>query len=184
MGEVKGSAIAARIRFIRERSSEDTLRAIRAQLTPEHRALVERGVLPHAWVPFELFVSLSVEIDRVLGKGDLALCRELGGYAARVNLPTLYRIFYRIGSLQFILRKAARLWEVHYTSGQMEAETGDDWAKLRIVGFDTPHRAHCLSVLGWAEASAVLSGVTVIRAEETRCRLHGDDVCELSLGWR
>ncbi|MBZ0117744.1 MAG: hypothetical protein K8H88_12150 [Sandaracinaceae bacterium] len=184
MGEVKGSAITARIRFIRERSSEDTLRSIRAQLAPEHQALLAKGVQPHEWVPFELFVALSVEIDRVLGTGDLALCRELGAYAARVNLPTLYRIFYRIGSLSFILEKAARLWSVHYGSGRMEVETGDRLARLRIVGFDTPHRAHCLSVLGWAESSAQQSGVTVTRAEEIRCRTRGDEICELALEWK
>jgi hypothetical protein len=64
--------------------------------------------MPHAWVPFDLFIDVNVEIDRLYGKGDLALCREMGRYGARLNLPTLYRIFYRLGSLGFILRKAAR----------------------------------------------------------------------------
>ena len=43
----------------------------------------------------------------------------MGRFAADVNLPTLYRIFDRLGSPQFILRKAAQLWSVHYDSGKL-----------------------------------------------------------------
>ncbi|HEY8431858.1 MAG TPA: hypothetical protein VIL20_25950 [Sandaracinaceae bacterium] len=184
MARVKGSAITSRVRFVRERAGEHAYRAVRAALSPRSRAHLEAGVLPHAWVPFELFVELNQVIDAQLGAGDLALCREMGRYGAQVNLPTLYRIFYRLGSLPFILRKAARLWEVHYDSGRLEVFAGDGEARLVIADFETPHRAHCLSVLGWAEGAGELSGVRVVDAREVACRTRGDDRCELCLRWQ
>lgn len=184
MARVKGSAVTSRVRFVREHASEAAYRSVRAALSPGARSQLEAGVLPHAWVPFELFVELNVEIDKQLGAGDLALCREMGRYGAKVNLPTIYRIFYRLGSLPFILKKAARLWEVHYDSGRLDVETDSTSAIMTIAEFETPHATHCLSVLGWAEAAGELSGVQVIEARELGCRTRGDDRCQLLLRWK
>lgn len=186
MGKVKGSAVTSRIRYVREHSDEPTWRAIRARLSPESQAWLEEGVLPHAWVPYQLFVELNVEADRVLGDGDLALCREMGRYGARVNLPTLYRIFLRFGSVPFILRKASRLWEVHYDSGHLEVDVREDAgeAEVRICGFAAPHRAHCLSVLGWAVGAGEATGAIIEAAEERACRTRGAEECRFLLRWR
>jgi hypothetical protein len=59
----------------------------------------------------------------------------------------------------------------------------DEGANISIVDFDTPHRAHCLSVLGWIVAAAEMSGAKVQYAEEERCRTRGDDVCMLVARW-
>ncbi len=186
---VKGSAITARIRWVREHRGEDGVRATKSALSPELRDLVERRILPHDWAPFELFVGLSETIDRLFGRGDLELCRELGRYSARVNLPTIYRIFYALGNPAFIVGRAPRVWDVHYSSGRLESETfkegdGVEGARLRIVAFRTPHRAHCLAVLGWSELAVELSGGKLVAAEETRCRTRGDDACEIISRWR
>lgn len=184
MVEVKGSAITARIRFVRDRFGEQAYRRLKAALPEEDRATIDARVLPHSWVPFGLFVDINEKADELFGRGDLGLCREMGRYSAEVNLPTLYRIFYRFGTPSFIIRKAARLWDVHYSSGRLEVDSEPDGVRLRIEGFATPHRAHCLSVLGWAERSAELSGADIVYSEEERCRTRGDDVCEIVARWR
>lgn len=184
---VKGSAVTARLRFVRELYGEPGVRRVKEALRAEHRATIDQRVMPHEWVPFELFVDLSVEIDRLYGKGDLALCREMGRFAAKVNLPTLYRIFYALGSPAFIISRAVRVWDVHYDSGRISAEverTGaTERATLTLRALATPHRAHCLSVLGWAERSVELSGGRIIDADETTCRTRGDDACRFVVAW-
>ena len=185
MSSVKGAAITARVRFVRERHGEAGLRRVVAELPAPHRALLEARVLPQAWVPFDLFVDLCTAVDHTFGKGDLALCYEMGRYAAEVNLPTLYRLFFRLGSPDFIFRKASQVWSVHYDSGLLTTHTDAPGAvRLRIARFDRPHRAHCMSVLGWASKSVELSGGALAHAEESRCRTRGDEACELSVMWR
>jgi hypothetical protein len=187
---VKGSTVTARIRWVRELYGEPGFRRLKDALDPEHRKAIEGRILPHEWVSFDLFVAVSEELDRLYGKGDLELCRELGRYAARTNLPTIYRIFYTFGSPAFIIRRAARVWDVHYSSGRLDVQTstdpdGSETARLRIVGFQTPHRVHCLSVTGWCEQSVETSGGALTRpAEEVRCRTRGDEVCEIHANWR
>lgn len=189
MGRVKGSAVTSRVRYVREHGGDEALEEVRRALSPASRARLEQGVLPHAWVPYELFLDLNVVADRVLGRGDLALCRVMGAYGARVNLPTVYRIFLRFGSVPWMLRKASRLWSVHYDSGSLTLEhleegAGVQTGELVIRDFDRPHRAHCLSVLGWAEGAGEIAGATVTEAVETSCRTEGADECRLRLRWR
>ena len=119
---IKGSAITARLRYVRDLYGEPGVRRLKEALSAEHRARIEQKVMPHDWVSFELFVELCTEIDRLYGRGDLMLCRELGRYAAKVNLTTLYRIFFALGSPRFIVGRAVRVWDVHYDSGQIDAQ--------------------------------------------------------------
>jgi hypothetical protein len=182
---VKGSAITSRIRYVRDRFGESALRRLKQNVSDVHRAQLEGKVLPHAWAPYDLFVEMNVQIDKLFGNGDLALCREMGRYSAEVNLPTLYRIFYKLGTPMFIFGKAARLWQVHYDSGQLvPVQESKDRVRLKIEGFAEPHRAHCLSVLGWAEQSIEISGAEVVDGKEDKCRTRGDEACELILEWK
>ena len=73
---------------------------------------------------------------------------------------------------------------MHYDSGHMVAvKDGAQAVRLRIEGFEAPHRAHCLSVLGWASRSVELSGGKLTDVRENACRTMGDAVCELGLTW-
>ena len=97
---------------------------------------------------------------------------------------TLYKIFYRVSTPQFIFNKASRVWEVHYDSGRLVPvdETGKSM-RIRIEDFAEPHRAHCLSVQGWAVRSAELSGARVTTHDEVLCRTRGDEACEMVITW-
>lgn len=187
-GHIKGSAITARLRYVREHYGEPGVRRLKEALSPDHRKRIEEKVMPHDWVPMEMFFELCTEIDRLYGRGDLALCRELGRYAAKVNLPTLYRIFYALGSPRFILSRAVRVWEVHYDSGKIDAAFEErpplEKAILTVRDFATPNRVHCLSVLGWVERSVELSGGEITDATETTCRTRGDDACRFVVTYR
>ena len=184
MAEVKGSAITARIRFVKERWGEQAWTQLVAGLDESHQARIAERILPHDWIEFSLFTDFIEAVDRTFGEGDLALCRELATYAADANLPTLYRIFYKLTSPSFILRKAAQLWDVHYSSGKLVVEKMPDGALMRIEGFDTPHRTHCLSVMGWAHRSIELSGGKSVETEEVSCRANGDASCEMRARWK
>ena len=48
---------------------------------------------------------------------------------------------------------------MHYTSGKLTPiEERAGAIRFEIEGFAEPHRAHCMSVLGWAARSIELSG--------------------------
>ncbi len=97
-----------------------------------------------------------------------------------MNLPTLYRVFFRFGSVPYIMGKATAVWSEHYDSGRAYTrEVAPNDVAVVVEGFGAPHRAHCLSVLGWVESSVTLTGARVIAGEEAACRLRGAPACEM-----
>lgn len=182
--QVKGSALASRVLWVDLGHGEAGVQRLIKQCTPELRASIEAGISKAKWYPFDHFVELNVVIDRLFGAGDLALVRVLGRAGADANLTTIYRLFYKLGSVHWILGRGVRLWTAHYDSGYCEIATrGPKAAVIKICGFETPHPAHCLSVLGWVERSIELSGGKRPTVEESQCRTRGDDKCRLDIAW-
>lgn len=184
MGHVKGSAIGSRVDFVRTHYGDAGLTRVLGEMSPDNAALLSREITSTSWVPFSVFVDLNVTADRIFGSGDLSLCLEMGRYGAELNLPTIYKLFYRLGTPQYILSRAARLWDVHYDSGRLRLEdAGHRAMRMHIEDFDQPHRSHCLSVLGWTTRSIEMSGGKLLTFGETLCRTRGDSLCELVAHW-
>ena len=184
MAQCKGLAVSSRLRWVQETHGPEALERLQASLSPVNQALLAQHVLPHAWVPMSLFIEVNVAADRMFGQGDLALCFELGAWAAEATLPKVFKLFYRLGSPMFIFERAAKLWSAHYDTGRLEPTRDPDGVvRLLIREVESPHRAHCLSVLGWAAKSIELSGSKRTLAEERHCRTRGAPHCELALAW-
>jgi hypothetical protein len=184
VANVKGSALSSRVLWVQLEHGEAGFQRLLQQASTELRHSLEMGINKAMWYPFDQFVELNLLIDRLFGKGDLGLIRELGRFGADANLKTIYRLFYKVGTVHWILGRAVRLWSAHYDSGFCEVSTrGPKAAVLRIRGFATPHPAHCLSVLGWAERSIELSGGKHTIIEESLCRTRGDEICQLDVVW-
>ncbi|HEY2747706.1 MAG TPA: hypothetical protein VGL86_23955 [Polyangia bacterium] len=180
---VKGSVLRARLRYVEERGGEDGHRRFIDALAPSTRAIVDERILASGWYPFAAFIDICEVIDRQLGAGDLALCDELGRYGCDANLPTLYKIFFRMADVLYIVRRAAAAWRVNYDEGSMTVVgEGDHEVTLRME-VPAPHRAHCLSVRGWIVRAGELSGAKDVRVDE-RCRLNGAPHCQFELRWR
>ena len=181
----KGVAVIARLKWVQQVHGDAGFNQLLAALPQASRDVVDARILPHGWVPLQVFIDVLVTLDALFGRGDLALCRELGGWAAAENLPRVFKIFFRFGSPTFLFDRAAKLWRSHYDSGTLAVldreETG---ARLVISDFAAPHRAHCLSVLGWAAKSIELWGAGVTYAEEEKCRTRGDAACEMVARWK
>ncbi len=137
------------------------------------------------WYPLSYFVELNTAVDRVYGKGDLAMVKELARYAAEASLTTVFRPFYKAGTVDWILTRAARLWGMHYDSGRLLVRefSNEKLVEVEIVDFGEPSRVHCLSVQGWAERAAELTDVQGVELNEVDCRASGDQRCRFRIKW-
>ncbi len=184
MANVKGSAITSRALWVSLNHGDQGVRKLHGAVKPSTREILAGRIDKAQWVPFETFVDLNETIDRVFGTGDLGVVKTLGRFGAEANLTTVYRLFFMVGTVKWIMDRAARLWDLHYDSGKMVVirKPGDE-TTLRIVNFATPHRTHCLSVLGWVERSIELSGGKNVNVIETGCRARGEDDCAIHATW-
>ncbi len=184
VANVKGSALSSRVLWVQLNHGEAGMSRLLAKCSTALRANIERGIAKATWYPFDEFIELITTIDRLFGKGDLELVRELARHGADANLTTIYRLFYKVGTTHWILGRAVRLWGAHYDSGTLEVMTrGPKTAVLKIRDFATPHEVHCRSVMGWAERSIELSGGKNVVSKQTKCRMRGDDCCQLESSW-
>lgn len=185
MSNVKGSAIASRILWVRLHEGEAGIERVARHVSPELAEIVRRGAALRRWYAFDQFIELNLALDRIFGSGDLSLVRTLGRYSADAHLTTIYRLFYKVGTVKWILARASRLWGLYYDTGMMHVDMypGRE-VGLRLEGFDTPHRAHCVAVWGWVERSVELSGGSQVSSQELACRLHGDSNCRLRVSWQ
>ena len=185
MVHAKGSTFTARRLWVEQCHGARGLQRLRTEVSPVTAEILDGPVLQGAWYPFDAFIDLNEAIDRTFGTGDLALIDEVARFAADANLRTIYKVFYKVGTVKWILERAARLWRVNYDSGELltNARPGND-VDLEICDFATPHRVHCLAVLGWARRSVELSGGKDVVGTMRSCRAAGDDRCVLNITWR
>ena len=185
MANVKGTAFSSRLLWVRLNHGQEGFERLVAAVEAPLCQVLREGAVMSKWYPFEQFVELNLVIDRLWGRGDLSLVKTLGRHGADANLTTIYRLFYKVGTVKWILARASRLWGMHYDSGNLYVDLypGRE-VGLRIEDFETPHRAHCLAVLGWAERSIELSGGTDVKAAEVACRTRGGPMCRFRASWR
>ena len=184
VSNVKGSALTSRLLWVSLNHGEAGMARLAEAASPTLRAVVREGASRATWYQFEMFVELNQKIDELFGKGDLALVKELGRYGADANLTTIYRLFYKVGTVQWILSRASRLWGMHYDAGRMIVRApGGREVELEIMDYDTPHRTHCLSVEGWIERSVELSGGKDVALDELDCRARGGARCRMRVRW-
>lgn len=181
---MKGSALASRVNWVRLNHGPGGVERLREAVSPELAREIEAGIKVATWYPFEDFVELNVEIDRLFGQGDGALVKELGRWGAEANLTTIYRLFYKVGTVRWVMARAARLWHLHYDAGRLTLrELAGHEIELAIEDFPTPHCAHCQSVMGWAEKSIELSGGEDVRTTLASCRHQGATACRVRGRW-
>ena len=181
---MKGSALASRVLWVQLGHGAAGMDRLAEALSPALRAALAGKIDKARWYPFAWFVELNTTIDQLFGKGDLALVKQLGRFSADANLKTIYRLFYKVGTVPWLLSRGVRLWSAHYDSGFIEVRTPTPRAaQLRIHAFDEPHRVHCLTLRGFCERSIELSGGDRVLTADLRCRTRGDECCEMEATW-
>ncbi len=183
MTRVKGTAVVSTLRFVGERFGEDGLKSVLADLSPEDRAQVETGALASAWYPFALLLRIMKAAGTRFGGKAPELYREMGEASAEHGLTTVYKIFFRVGSPQFIISRASAVFKNYYDSGEMKAVVSEKGhAVLELAGFAEPAPEFCERVVGWMQRTLELSGGTDLRIVHPTCAVRGDRACRFE-GW-
>jgi Protein of unknown function (DUF2378) len=183
MANIRGSALIPRVAWLKQRHAQHW-EAILSGVQPATCETLEAHPIATGWYPFEQFVDLMLVADRVAGNGDMELIRALGHHAATANLSTILRVFLRFGSPEYILGKAAKVWSLYHDTGRGESEPlGPRSLAFSVYEHGAPHKALCVTLLGWTRAYLEAAGCKSVKVVETKCRLSGGDCCRFDAGW-
>lgn len=175
---VRGSAYHSAREFVSERFGAGAVEQVLEALPVEARAAFADEVDRHAWAPLLPWVAFLGTMDRLLGRGDLALVRESGRWAALRDLPALFPDLARMGRPVDIIALASKFWNSYYDSGRAEAVATEepDTAVFEAVGFALPTLVHCQRVLGWI-AGAFAKIAVEVEMTMPSCRAAGHERC-------
>lgn len=159
MVELKGSLLSVRFDYLAAKASSEQRQQVLAALSPELRQVTEQGFLSVKWYPFVYFVELAGTIDRVLGNGDGTMLVDMGHFAAHAVFRGIYRFFVRLGSVEFVIKRAANVWRQFYTVGSLATERdGKNSVIITLHDFPEPNEELLRSLQGWFSGTAEVSG--------------------------
>ena len=172
--EVKGSALSSWVRELRRSTSAHDWERIVAALPADTAHLVRAPPLPVEWISYEhSFVLVRTAHDLVYR--DERAMAEISRRIVHNDLHTIYRVFIRFASPEFVIERAARLWQTYWrNNGTVEVERlGGRVA--RVVYHDVAHATPLFWVVqggtlrGVAEATGVKAvTVRVVEGRATR----------------
>jgi predicted hydrocarbon binding protein len=124
-------------------------------------------------------------IDRLYGRGDLAMCREIGRFSADWQLNSFHKLVLRWKSPRWMVEKAGTMWRHYHDTGRWEIVEQPDRNVVtgRLYEFHFVDAAFCMREQGWFERAVELTGGRQPVVRELRCRARGDDACEYSGTW-
>jgi len=182
--EVKGSLLSARPRYVVERWGDAGLADVMKRLNGAARQAMQETILPFSWYP----LKVMAEIDRAIVEGPMGghvpLMKEFGATIARYDLPTIYRVLFKVGTPAFVIRRMNVAYRTYIRQGTMLGETPS--AKNATVTFVDgvfPKYLCTHGVVGWLTAALELSGAQRVDVREIDCVHDGAPTCKWRAEW-
>lgn len=183
MAQVKGTAVVASLRYVNERFGEEATRRVLRLLPEADRRVLEAGILASSWYPMDLFLRYMQEAERQLSLKEPDVVRRMGAASAEYGIRGVYKIFFKVGSPEFIIGRAARVFGSYYDTGRIEVvETGRGRAVLDLAGFCGAPQ-FCERILGWMARTVEMAGAKNLRSQHPLCVHRGDPVCRFEGTW-
>jgi len=184
--EVKGTAIVTLPLFIKERFGERGFNQWINALTPEARKVYQGPVLTSVWYPLkEVLIEPLRKMCDLFFAGDLKGAREAGRFSADYSLKGIYKIFVKLGSPEFMVRRASNILPMYYTPSEMKVvESRKGQGILQITHFPEMDQALEIRILGWMERAIEISRGKQPHIKITRSLAAGDSVTEFQANWK
>jgi len=183
LARVKGTAVQSSLRYVREKFGEAPLARILKALPEADRRPLE-SVLASVWYDVALFLRFMVEAERQLGSQEPDLVRNMGRASCDYGLTTVYKIFFKIGSPEFIIGRGARVFSSYYDTGELViAESGPGHCVAELRAFEGGAPQFCERIYGWMQRTLELAGAKNLRPKHQVCVHRGGPVCRFEGDW-
>jgi hypothetical protein len=183
MAQVKGTAVVASARYIRERFSQSSLDRVLRALPEGDRSAFDAGILASAWYPMDLLLRFMQEAERQLAGTEPELIRNMGAASADYGLTTVYRIFFKVGSPEFIISRAAGVFSKYYDTGKLSVDSRPGRTVVELSDLQGTASQFCARIHGWMARILELTGAKNPRSAHSLCVHRGDPVCRWEGTW-
>jgi hypothetical protein len=183
--EVKGTAINSIPEFILKRFGKEGLNQWLNALTEGARKIYGGAILAGNWYPIkEIMVEPTRKMCELFYRGDLKGAREGGRFSAEMGLKGVYRIFVKLGSPEFLIRRASAIFTSYYQPSEMKVVSQEDRkAIVHITKFSEPSALIENRIAGWMEKALEISGCKSVKVLITQSLAKGSSHTEIIATW-
>jgi hypothetical protein len=181
---IKGIAFRTAFQTFAELYGPFTATAIKEKLPPDLRNRVENNLIfTGNWYPLDWYNQVYVAAQEVTGLGlelPLVLSRE----NIKKDLGRIYKIFIRWLSPEYVIGRAARLFNTYYDTGTFAIdETRKGFVRAHLTGCHGFNKNIWVGLLGGCEAALIASGVKNIKFTVTKGGGDGESEMEFEATW-
>jgi hypothetical protein len=181
---VKGNLVRTRSRYVVETYGEAMLRRLCGALPPDAAAYLADPPLAHTFCPYGPLIDVDCSIFDLAMHGDSNSMKQFGFTVSGYDLPTVYKILFKLGSPARVLRLVGVAWGLYFRPGRMMVESIEATSSRMTLHDSVIGRYLCeFGMAGWMEATVAASGAIRPRCKHIRCRHRQDPVCEWRLDW-
>ncbi len=184
MVQIKGTAVLDTIKAIKARAGGTELEKIAACLDEETKNIFLGPISPSSWYPFDAFARfLEADIRETAGGNEEELIKRSEAVIER-QLHGIYKIFVRLGSPEFVIRRIAAVHSTYFEGVEIISEMkGANSAAIQYVGFAPAHRIIGFVIIGFFRKALEISGAKQIEVHFRVPIEAGERYCELALTW-
>jgi len=184
MVQIKGTAVLDTIRAIKERAGAGEFEKITALLDDDTKKIFQGPISPSSWYSFDAFARfLELDIRETAGGNEEELIKRSETVIER-QLRGIYKIFVRLGSPEFVIRRIAAVHSTYFDGVQIIPEMkGPNSAAIQYVGFSRHHRIIGFALIGFFRKALEISGAKQIDVHFRVPIEAGEKYCELVLSW-
>lgn len=184
MLHIKGTAVLDTMQAIKARAGKEELEKILANLDEKTREELRQPVSPSSWYSCDAFARfLEADIRETAGGNEQELVKR-AEVVIEKQLSGIYKMFVRLGSPEFVIRRIAAVHSTYFDGVQILPEMkGSNRATIQYVGFSPDHRIMGFVILGFFKKALEISGAKAVDVHFTVPIEAGGKFCELELLW-
>ena len=181
---IKGTAVLDTMEAIKARAGKEELERIFAHLDEQTREILQPPISPSSWYSCAAFARfLEADIRETAGGNAEELIKRAEIVIAK-QLTGIYKIFVRLGSPEFVIRRIAAVHSTYFDGVQIIPEMERPHsARIQYVGFSREHRIMGFVILGFFKKALEISGAKKVDVHFTVPIEAGEKFCELALLW-
>jgi hypothetical protein len=180
---IKGTSILDAVEAARKREGEQRMAQIMESLPPRLRQVFDNGILPTSYYSLDAFVAFLEAGFRLGGDDERILIKRTEAVVER-QLTGLYRVFIKLGSPEFVVRRITTIHQTYFTGIGIDVELRDGDARIRYTGFRAQHRLIEYVLIGFYQKALQICGARDVRAQVSVPLADDPPFCEVHVTWQ
>ena len=117
--------------------------------------------------------------------GSIDGAKKVGRFSADYALNGVYKIFIKMGTPSFIIKRASRILPTYYRPSTMKSlKTTAKSTTLEITEFPKMDQYIEERIYGWIQRALEISGCKGLIVLTSKSFTRGDDITEFQISWK